>query len=80
MEINLQTYLDKQFEITREDHLRLESKVDKALEQVANHETRLALVEDSRKMFRRATGALSAAVIAGIVDLIINHVPKWFKP
>lgn len=74
MEFNLQQFLTEMRAEQKEDHKELSAKVDKVVETLHNHDTRITIVENTRKTMRWAVGVLIAALIAGAVDLTFNHI------
>jgi hypothetical protein len=66
----------------KDDHDALSAKVDAALAQLSNHETRIVVVEGCQRTARWAGGAVVVALFGAAADLLKNHLPKLlgFKP
>lgn len=75
---NLQTFLrDMRLEQQR-DHESLSNKVDEVLEMVHSHDTRITVVENTRKSMLWLGSALIVAVLGFIADMVVNHIPQVF--
>lgn len=76
MDFNIQDYLRDMREEQQRDHAELASKLDSVVENVGKHETRLVLVENTRRNLRWLTTALVTALLAVIGDLIVHTFSK----
>lgn len=72
MDFNLQDYLHDMRKEQREDHESLTEKVDKVLEVTSDHETRIVVVENTRKLLLWA----AAAVATGGLGMLFNALGK----
>ena len=63
----------------REDLQNLGKKVDSAITVLNNHETRMVVVENSRRTMLWLAGTLFAGFVTFLFDLFVNHVPKVLK-
>lgn len=71
-DFNLQQYLESMESNRREDHVRLEAKLDKVVDKVNDHETRLVVVETTR----RAMIWLAGTAVAGAISVLYSLVSK----
>jgi hypothetical protein len=91
--MNLQDLLLEMRREQRADHEKLVEKVDtgftdlratmataelKNTQAFGEIDTRLTVVENTRRAFRWALGIVLTAASAGIADLVFNHLPKLF--
>jgi ABC-type transporter Mla subunit MlaD len=67
---------DEQREAARE----LSTRIDNALRTLQDHETRLVVVESTRKSVRWLAGTVIAALVGAALDVLFVHIPKLFKP
>lgn len=86
MEFNIQDYLRDMREEQQQDHKDLSAKIDDVTSamftridvvdrRVSRHETRIVVVENTRKSLRWLGAALISALLALAGDLILNHLP-----
>lgn len=69
---NLQEFLSEMREEQRSDMRDLSEKVDSVVEKVAGHETRIVVVENTRRTIKYFAGvSLSALFVAG-VDILMG--------
>lgn len=93
-DFNLQSWLQEMRQEQREDYQLLSRKVDDGFSTVhqslSNHKVettqalgevdkRLVIVENTRRAFRWAMGTMFAAGVTGLFDLVVNHLPKFFR-
>lgn len=70
---DLQTFLSEMRKEQREDHESLSLKVDNLLETMQDHETRIVIVENTRKNMRWLAGTVIVGLVTFLLDLIANH-------
>lgn len=70
---SLQTYLIEMRKEQREDHSALLTAIKDLDEKVQTHETRLVVVENTRKSMLALSSAVVLATVGGAVDLLMNH-------
>jgi hypothetical protein len=86
MEFNIQDYLRDMREEQQQDHrdlaerieshtLALHGRVSSVNERVNKHETRLVVVENTRKTLLWLGTALITALLGFVGDMLINHLP-----
>ncbi len=86
MEFNIQDYLRDMREEQQQDHKDLSAKVDEMAtaffgrvelvdRRVSRHETRLVVVENTRRSLRWLGAALIGAVLTLAGDIILEHLP-----
>lgn len=73
MQFDLQAFLRDMKEEQKEDHDRLEKKIDEALDTLNNHETRLVVVENTRKAMLWLGTTLLLAFLGIAGDLVVTH-------
>lgn len=84
---NLQEFLADMREEQRSEMRALGGKVDTLSYQlhgrisavqtkVNDHETRIVVVENTRKMMRWLAGTAIVALLGGVVEFVFNHLPK----
>ena len=74
MEFDLQSFLHEMRDEQRADHAALSAKVDAITEVVRAHETRLTVVEGTRRTTRWIVGACAVSAIGAAVDFLAR---KW---
>lgn len=57
-------------------HGRINSLKDK----VNDHETRIVVIDGTRKTFLWLAGIAVACVVGGLIDLVFVHLPRLMKP
>lgn len=70
---SLQTYLIEMRKDAREDHAALMDKFEEIATTVNQHETRLVVVENTRKSILGLSAAMALAFIGAGIDLLFNH-------
>lgn len=86
MEFNIQDYLHDMRAEQQRDHRDLSSKIEgisaamharisSVNDHVIRHETRLVVVENTRRTLLWLGTALITALLAFVGDLVINHLP-----
>lgn len=70
---SLQAYLVEMRKEQRDDHKTLLDKMEELKDTVAGHETRLVVVENTRKTILGLSSAMVLAVLGAFVDLLFNH-------
>lgn len=73
MDFNLQQYLGEMREENREDHKATNEKLDRALGRINNHETRIVVVEGTRKIILWLAGVTIVALLGSAFDYAFNH-------
>lgn len=76
MKFNLQAYLEDMRKEQREDHQALSVKVDDVLKIVHKHETRLVVVENTRRFLTWLGAAIGVGAITMLFDAAINHFKR----
>lgn len=79
MEFNLQDYLRDMDERLCQKVDQVGSKVDKLDAKIDNHETRLVLVENTRKTMRWLAATTIVGLITAGLDFLFSHLPKLIK-
>jgi hypothetical protein len=62
----------------RRRHRNLSKKVDTALETLQNHDTRIVVVERTRKNVIWLSATAIVALISAAVDFFFAHLPSFF--
>lgn len=78
MEFNLQDFLRDMRQEQNDSHVAMSRKIDNVLNRVNDHETRLILVEQTRKTVRWVVGILitgGVGVLYQVVAALIKHTP-----
>lgn len=73
MEFNLQTFLTEMRKEQREDHETLDSKLDSTLAKIAEHETRLVILEGTRTLLKWGAATVIVTVLGLLVDIFVKH-------
>lgn len=76
VQFNLQTFLSEMRDEQREDHLALSGKIDTLVTKVAEHDTKITVLDNHRKTTRWLAGSLVIAFIGATADFLFVHVPK----
>lgn len=79
VEFNLQTFLSEMRTEQRAEHQELSVKVDKALETLHDHETRIVVVEGTRKSIRWLGATMIVAFVGALLDFVFDHLPRLLK-
>lgn len=74
MEFNLQTYLTEMRTEARQDNQLIMHKVDDVKKTLALHDTRITVVENTRRVLLWLGASLGVATIGFILDMIANHI------
>lgn len=75
-QFNLQTYLSEMREESRTQYSELDAKLDTIKDTLGEHNTRITIVENTRKLLVWASGALVVGVIGFIFDMVKNHLSQ----
>jgi len=73
---NLQQHLETMEETAVARHNTLVLKFDNVLEKVNDHETRIVVVEGTRKTVKWLGMTVGAALILAAIDLAFSHLPS----
>jgi hypothetical protein len=73
MNFDLQQYLKEMRDDQREDHKEVVDKLDAVIVRVQDHETRIVVVENTRKTMRWLTGTVIVALVGALLDFLVNH-------
>lgn len=71
---NLQSFLSDMRREQREDHAELSGKVDTIVTTIGQHETRIVVVENTRKLLMWLGASFGVAVIGFLIDMVVNHL------
>lgn len=74
MEFNLQQYLETMRGEQRDDHALLVMKIEEVKDTVGTHETRITVVENTRKLLLWLGGAAVVAALPVLYDIVSNHL------
>ena len=64
----------------REDHGTVMAKLDAVGEVVSQLTLRIIPLENAHHTVKWAYRGAAGLVLAGLVDLVVDHLPRWFKP
>lgn len=73
---SLQQYIVEMRAEQRQDHQTLLTAIKELDAKVASHETRLVVVENTRKSVLGLSGAMVLAFLGAFIDMLFNHVWK----
>lgn len=74
MKFNLQNFLSEMRSEAREDNRLIMHKVDSVRVELALHNTRITVVENTRRVLLWLSASLGVAVIGFILDMFKNHL------
>ena len=74
IDFNLQQYLSEMRSEQRADTLLLSEKIDGVKETLGKHETRITVVENTRRVLIWLGASFGLAVIGFLADMIVNHL------
>lgn len=76
VKFDLQQYLETMESRAQERHTALVEKVDTVVTKVNDHETRIVLVENTRRTVKWLGATVIGALIVAGLDLLFSHLPK----
>ena len=74
VDFNLQTFLSEMREELCGKIDRVDGKVDMVTVRITDHETRISVVENTRKIIRWLAGVLLVGAVAFVFDVIYSHL------
>lgn len=75
MNFDMQQFLSEMRQEQREDHQVVVTKLDSVIVKVADHETRIVVVENTRKTMLWLAGTVIVALLGAVLDFLVNHTP-----
>lgn len=76
VKFNLQTFLSEMRTEQNDRFDKLDGKVDTVVVKVNDHETRIVVVENTRKAVKWLGATVIGALIVAGIDLLFVHLPK----
>lgn len=76
VKFNLQSFLSEMRSEQNDRFNGLETKIDQAVTKVNEHETRIVVVENTRRAVKWLGATVVGALIVGLVDLVFTHLPR----
>jgi hypothetical protein len=73
LEFNLQQYLSEMRSEQRADTLLLSEKIDGVKDTLGRHNTRITIVENTRRVLIWLGASFGLAVIGFLADMLVNH-------
>lgn len=73
IEFDLQSYLSEMRSEQRADTLLLSEKIDGVKDTLGKHDTRIAIVENTRRVLVWLGATLGVGLVTFLIDMVVNH-------